>query len=272
MTGARGLLLSITGGRDLTLFEVDQAATRVRQEVDAEANVIVGATYDEGLGEKLRVSIVASGMTEGAAPARAAPTRGGVGAVAAQAGARHGDGFRQQLTEALQPATVPSTPPGPPPIPQGYPAHEPGRQPASQVPREIWQGPGGVRVESAPNAPQPGRSGSGGRAAPLPEAPSFAPAPPAEVRPSHRRMPELADFPEVGQRVYRSRETPPEQARPTANSSGGRRSGFFSRIASGWSATDDDLGQATAGTTDPGPQFRPRESADPQPTLGAKKR
>jgi cell division protein FtsZ len=60
--GARGLLLSISGGRDLTLYEVDEAASRVRQEVDPEANIIVGATFDESLGDRVRVSIVASGM------------------------------------------------------------------------------------------------------------------------------------------------------------------------------------------------------------------
>ncbi|MGE0850431.1 MAG: cell division protein FtsZ [Hyphomicrobiaceae bacterium] len=62
LKGARSLLLSITGGRDLTLWEVDEAANRVRQEVDPEANIIVGATFDETLGDKVRVSIVASGM------------------------------------------------------------------------------------------------------------------------------------------------------------------------------------------------------------------
>jgi cell division protein FtsZ len=62
LRGAKSLLLSITGGRDLTLWEVDEAANRVRQEVDADANIIVGATFDDSLGDKVRVSIVASGM------------------------------------------------------------------------------------------------------------------------------------------------------------------------------------------------------------------
>ena len=62
LKGARGLLLSISGGRDLTLYEVDAAASRVRAEVDPEANIIVGATFDESLGDRVRVSIVASGM------------------------------------------------------------------------------------------------------------------------------------------------------------------------------------------------------------------
>jgi cell division protein FtsZ len=67
MRGARGVLISITGGRDLTLYEVDEAATRIREEVDAEANIIVGATFDEGLDGTIRVSVVATGVDINAA-------------------------------------------------------------------------------------------------------------------------------------------------------------------------------------------------------------
>ncbi|EFO31036.1 cell division protein FtsZ [Roseibium sp. TrichSKD4] len=62
MKGARGLLISITGGNDLTLFEVDEAATRIREEVDADANIILGATFDESLDGIIRVSVVATGI------------------------------------------------------------------------------------------------------------------------------------------------------------------------------------------------------------------
>jgi cell division protein FtsZ len=64
MKGARGLLISITGGKDLTLYEVDEAATRIREEVDVEANIIVGATFDETLDGVIRVSVVATGVDE----------------------------------------------------------------------------------------------------------------------------------------------------------------------------------------------------------------
>ncbi|MGH7248062.1 MAG: cell division protein FtsZ, partial [Pseudomonadota bacterium] len=73
MKGAKGLLISITGGRDLTLYEVDEAATRIREEVDQDANIIVGATFDEGLDGIIRVSVVATGIDQ-AAPGRAAPS------------------------------------------------------------------------------------------------------------------------------------------------------------------------------------------------------
>jgi cell division protein FtsZ len=62
MKGARGLLISITGGKDLTLYEVDEAATRIREEVDQDANIIVGATFDESLEGVIRVSVVATGI------------------------------------------------------------------------------------------------------------------------------------------------------------------------------------------------------------------
>ncbi|MCX8256132.1 MAG: cell division protein FtsZ, partial [Beijerinckiaceae bacterium] len=62
MKGARGLLISITGGNDLTLYEVDEAASRIRQEVDEDANIILGATFDESLDGIVRVSVVATGI------------------------------------------------------------------------------------------------------------------------------------------------------------------------------------------------------------------
>ena len=71
LKGAKSLLLSIAGGRDLTLWEVDEAASRVRQEVDPDANIIVGAILDESLEDRIRVAIVASGMP-GCHPCRGA--------------------------------------------------------------------------------------------------------------------------------------------------------------------------------------------------------
>jgi cell division protein FtsZ len=62
MAGARGLLINITGGEDLTLFEVDQAANRIREEVDEEANIIFGSAIDDVLHGKIRVSVVATGI------------------------------------------------------------------------------------------------------------------------------------------------------------------------------------------------------------------
>ncbi|MEC9078309.1 MAG: cell division protein FtsZ [Pseudomonadota bacterium] len=62
MRGARGVLINITGGQDMTLFEVDEAANRIGEEVDAEANIIFGSALDPALEGKLRVSVVATGI------------------------------------------------------------------------------------------------------------------------------------------------------------------------------------------------------------------
>ncbi|HRF09395.1 MAG TPA: cell division protein FtsZ, partial [Xanthobacteraceae bacterium] len=71
MRGAKGLLISITGGRDLKLHEVDEAATRIRDEVDTDANIILGATFDESLEGIVRVSVVATGIDAAAMAAAA---------------------------------------------------------------------------------------------------------------------------------------------------------------------------------------------------------
>ena len=60
--GARGVLINITGGSDMTLYEVDEAANRIREEVDPEANIIFGSTFDEKLAGKMRISVVATGI------------------------------------------------------------------------------------------------------------------------------------------------------------------------------------------------------------------
>ena len=62
LRGARGVLINITGGHDLTLFELDEAANRIREEVDPDANIIVGSTIDEELHGIMRVSVVATGI------------------------------------------------------------------------------------------------------------------------------------------------------------------------------------------------------------------
>jgi len=82
MAGARGLLINITGGPDMTLYEVDEAANRIRQEVAEDANIIFGSAIDEHLCGRIRVSVVATGIdtqpqTESARP-RLVAVGGGV--------------------------------------------------------------------------------------------------------------------------------------------------------------------------------------------------
>ncbi|EBA12810.1 cell division protein FtsZ [Roseobacter sp. CCS2] len=62
LEGAKGVLINITGGYDLTLFELDEAANKIREKVDGDANIIVGSTLDTGMEGKMRVSVVATGI------------------------------------------------------------------------------------------------------------------------------------------------------------------------------------------------------------------
>ncbi len=215
LKGARGLLLSIIGGKDMTLYEVDEAASRVRQEIDPEANIIVGASFDDSMGDRIRVSIVASGMSRtgerAPAPNQAASPAASASMPGAAAGQRR---------------------PSPPPIPGPHQAPDQqssdnltallskAMQPQANhsrtnVPQEqsIWRGPGDVSI-------QPGRPSIGlpsspmqlntpqNQTAPAPPPETFAPRSPPEMQRPPRRMPEVEDFPPVGQREYRARTAP----------------------------------------------------------------
>jgi cell division protein FtsZ len=64
MRGAKGVLINISGGFDMTLYEVDQAANEIRAEVDPNANIILGSTFDETLDGRMRVAVVATGIDD----------------------------------------------------------------------------------------------------------------------------------------------------------------------------------------------------------------
>ncbi|HRD77539.1 MAG TPA: cell division protein FtsZ [Hyphomicrobiaceae bacterium] len=242
LQGARGVLLSIIGGRDMTLYEVDEAASRVRQEVDPDANIIVGATFDDSLGDRLRVAIVASGMHQaelqpGAArmaePAGAPPMPQPMPTNAAgqlfQAHAEH-PAFAPHAVPTAD--TWPAEPaPGPlttrlrnlPPIPGG--PIEAQVRPSSAIfthspdarPTIHWQAPGDVMIEdrSAQDADVPSM-GDWGAAHPTRPAdiPAFTPQPPAEARRTPTPIPPLDHFPAVGQREYRARVLDAEGSEP----------------------------------------------------------
>lgn len=109
LRGAKGVLINITGGYDLTLFELDEAANRIREEVDPDANIIVGSTLDPSMEGQMRVSVVATGID--AAPATAeVPVP------------------RRRLSEPLQPtqaAPLVEAPRAPQPAPQPVAAAQP---------------------------------------------------------------------------------------------------------------------------------------------------
>ncbi|MEL6585725.1 MAG: cell division protein FtsZ [Pseudomonadota bacterium] len=75
LKGAKGVLINITGGYDLTLFEMDEAANRIRQEVDEDANIIVGSTLDPTMEGFMRVSVVATGIDAAASQDMPVPRR-----------------------------------------------------------------------------------------------------------------------------------------------------------------------------------------------------
>ncbi|TVS01589.1 MAG: cell division protein FtsZ [Rhodobacteraceae bacterium] len=111
--GARGVLINITGGYDLTLFELDEAANRIREKVDPEANIIVGSTLDPSMEGVLRVSVVATGIdVEPNAEVQDIPRRSMV------------EPLRPAVTERPAPAPTPS----PAPAPQPAVAREPEQQ------------------------------------------------------------------------------------------------------------------------------------------------
>lgn len=97
MKGARGVIINVTGGNDMTLFEVDEACNRIRDEVDPNANIIFGSTFEEKLNGSMRVSIVATGID--ANEAKKTGTLGGGLKVTAYGGQKPG------LTKPAQPAT-----------------------------------------------------------------------------------------------------------------------------------------------------------------------
>lgn len=78
MQGARGVIINVTGGQDMTLYEVDEACNRIRDEVDPNANIIFGSTFDEKMDGKMRVSVVATGIDMADS---ASKTRGGTSGV-----------------------------------------------------------------------------------------------------------------------------------------------------------------------------------------------
>jgi cell division protein FtsZ len=75
MQGAKGVIISITGGEDMRLMEVDEAANHIRELVDPDANIIWGSAFNNDLDGKIRVSVVATGIDADAAAMPAAPAK-----------------------------------------------------------------------------------------------------------------------------------------------------------------------------------------------------
>lgn len=263
LKGAKGLLLSITGGRDMTLYEVDEAASRVRQEVDPDANIIVGATFDDNLGDRIRVSIVASGMGRVGEPQRQPPPQ----LIPAQnfnPAARRSEPPaqpQQQYARPYYPGAV-AAPVQPPndemqrrlsEVLQGTQSAEPGAVPPANygpqsapiVRRETWSAPGNVSIEEGfahigvgqhVAAMQGGYNAAAQQQnAGVPMHSQYAyhqgfqPQAPMEPPRTTRRIPDVDEFPVVGQRDWHAKQ-PGNSSAAAKSGDEKRKGGFFSRF------------------------------------------
>ena len=169
MKGARGVLINITGSMDMTLFEVDEAANRIRAEVDPDANIIVGSTFNQDLEGRVRVSVVATGI-ENEKRENARPTE--VKTTVALKPWRETAPAETPAAAADKPAETPAISPTPTPTPAPSPAPA-----AMSAPTETANPVGDVherikRMLTEGDAPPVGGVGlSGAQAAPSHQTP-----------------------------------------------------------------------------------------------------
>lgn len=293
MKGAQGLLISITGGRDLTLFEVDEAATRIREEVDPDANIILGATFDEALEGIIRVSVVATGIDRvaGHGDARASDMRS---AQVAKPIIRPSAAVAP-ASAAIQPAPVMQAPVAVDPIAQTI------RSAEAEMERELAIA-AMAHVEmaqaAAPRAeeefrPQSRLFAAAPQPAPVAQAPASyqAPAPQAAARmhqpqaqmqpqqvrhepvapvmraPEPARMPKVEDFPPTVKAEMDHRQNPAAVASQEERGP----MGLLKRITNSLGRREEDDHTAAAPAAAPAPA-QPRRQLSPEASLYAPRR
>lgn len=234
MRGAKGLLISITGSADMTLYEVEQAASRIRKEVDPDSNpdinIIVGATFEVDLVGKIRVSVVATGIQAGhTAPFTSQRDEGGkkdqkLGDRLAAAAPGKGGGEGRVAPGPRADSRPEEIRAGAGSQPQQAGGAQGGQANGPAAPQ--WQGSGNVTIEPKPRKPAPGQVPPPRQ--PAPPAPpqdrgSFEPqAPLKPIRPPRRPL-TGEDFPELAQREAELRHRNPQNGQKPA----GRRGGFL---------------------------------------------
>ncbi len=262
MKGAKGLLISITGGKDLTLYEVDEAATRIREEVDQDANIIVGATFDESLEGLIRVSVVATGIDQALtqrAPRRARlPHRRAHAEAARRTAARRA---HRSPRDARGPADHADHPGEPPASDAGVRSRPPpGRRSRPRCCR--W----------APTRTSPSVRSSPSRRCsrkPRRRRPTEAPAPrnfipPSPDRPANRppRMPRIDEFPLPGQNELRAKRGEATEQEPPEK----RRVGLLRRLAAvGLGRREQEPEKMPSNVRPVRPAPRPADRAPPPP-------
>ncbi len=223
LRGAKGILISIVGGPDLTLTDMDQAANLIGAEVDPEAVFIVGTATDKELEGRIRVSIVATGLSERmAADGLAAADL----AARLESINRGADGVVGGSSAATTVAPTFGKRNG---NPQPIDAANGGSGSAERPPHPHWQGPGNVTIEQRP----PRLSGAGhmpraGRPEEASECQPFIPAAPAQAKRQLRRMPELEDLPPIGRREVEAKRA---KHFDTGIEAQKKKVGFFERLA-----------------------------------------
>ena len=226
MKGARGLLISITGGNDLTLYEVDEAASRIRQEVDEDANIILGATFDSNLDGIVRVSVVATGIDQPVGSKDIAINEARIAEVAqklrAQTAARQADVSARM---AAAPVETPAAPLYEAPVAQSFapsPAPVHYAPPAPPVPADVE-----IMPVAAPKA------SSFVTPVPAPARPEYQDGPFIPPAPVHtqrsQRMPQIEDLPMPVQNQIRAQRTDAAPAEPQGDT---KRRTLLERLAS----------------------------------------
>ena len=275
MKGAQGLLISITGGRDMTLFEVDEAATRIREEVDADANIILGATFDEELEGLIRVSVVATGIdrVEGSVEQRPAMTASRPAARPATASAPQQPA--RPAATASQPAAAQADPVAETILSseqdlereldiasqmelasqtqaaKAAPVAQPGFQPNSRLfagATEPAAAQPAAPQQPAMAAPQP-RPAMAAPAAPQPAPQPMPAAPEMRTEPQQTRMPRVEDFPPVVKAEMEHRSA------PQAHGDDRGPMGLLKRISSTLGRREEEEASHAAPAT-PAPQAR----------------
>ena len=259
MKGAKGVLINITGGLDMTLHEVDEAANRIREEVDADANIIFGSTFDASMQGRMRVSVVSTGISALAAQQPVPnylnlemnrPIQTGQPALSRQVAPPVGRVAMPAAATTAIPA-APAIPVAPPMVaalapiaepPQAMPAMAPPIAPIAAAP--VMQAPP-VGVMQAP-APEPAPIEA---VAPIVEAPApiatpvaMAPvAPPQPVTAPHKPLVDETDW-RVTRPAIRPAVRAPEPAarpaamRPASAAAESRSPNLFQRITGAFAA------------------------------------
>ena len=210
MRGATGLLISITGGNDLTLYEVDEAASRIREEVDSGANIILGATFDQSLDGKIRVSVVATGL-------EAQP-----GEKTREETVEQPEVTKPEASETITKLTERIA--GLQPRADAPPRADKPAGGTKKAADPVWKSGEDVTIEKrVPRAP----ARQAGQQTPEDKQAAFIPQPPAVARKAPRRMPKAEDFPPHAQKALKEREGNQDKAGPEAQK---EKVGFFERL------------------------------------------